>query len=460
MLDVPRPSLVQAKNQNSEYSNDSNNNNDCYQLFTADDNVNCHYGSMIQSKDSMDSEELLQCELCYDSIFCNTCHAAVGCDSCVNCSNTYFSSNLVNCHNCVFCFGLRDKRNAIFNTEVSPDVFMTFMLQRQLFRRRNYEKAKEMFRMFMETAPQRYMYLLKAENCTGDRVIDYRDCENCYSANDAVGCSNLGGSSGIGIKDCMDCWATAYGVEKSFENQTCLRGGMYFVANFSNDCSNCSYIDNCQNCQNCFGCVGLKNKKNCILNKQYGPEEYQQLLPQIKAHLKKHNEWGQFFPMWMSPYAYNTTIAHLFHPLNKEEYLELLEVSEKLWPPPERYKRNHLWLDPEDEAEKEHRKVVSPPDSLFEAKNEDVLNTTYYDIKTKDPFKITGRELALYQMMKLPLPDKCFRTRYTERFHERFNPRKLHDRTCQKCGKAVKTTFDPESPYIVFCSECFQDSLQ
>lgn len=457
MLDVPRPSLVQAKNQNSDFTNDSNNNNDCYFIFTSDDNVNCHYGSYIQCRDSMDCEDMTQCELCYDSLFCTTCHTALGCESCANCSNIYFSSNLVNCHNCIFCFGLRDKRNCIFNTEVSPDVFMTFILQRQLFRRRNYQKSKEMFNMFLETTPQRYMYLLKTENSTGDRLVDCRDCENSFLSFNCVACSNLGGYCSE-LKDCMDCWATAYGAEKSFENQTCLRGGMNFVANFSNDCSSCYYIDNCQNCQNCFGCIGLKNKKNCILNKQYGHDEYIQLLPQVIEHLKKNNEFGQFFPLWMSPYAYNTTVASVYYPLKKEEYFDLLSVSEKLFVPPSRYKNGHLWLDV-PEGSKDNVNAVSPPDSLFEAKNDESINTIYYDIETKNPFKITGREMALYQMMKIPISNECFKTRYIKRF-KRYNPRKLYDRKCQKCAKPFKTTFPPDSPHIVFCSECFQNSLQ
>ena len=457
MLEVPRPSLVQAKNQNSDFSNDSNNNNDCYQVFTSDDNVNCHYGSFINCKDCMDSEDLHHCELCFDSVYANTCNCLIGSDHCANCSNIYFSSNLVNCHNCIFCFGLRDRKNCIFNTEVSPDVFMNFILQRQLFRRRSYKKTKEMFQMFMETVPQRYMYLLKTENSTGNWLIDSKDCENCYFIDNGVACSNC--SLALDIRDCMDCWAVAYGAQKSMENQTCLRGGFNFVANFSNDCSNCLYIDNCQNCQDCFGCVGLKNKKYCVLNKQYSPEEYMESKEKMIEHLKKHQEWGQFFPFWMSAFAYSTTIADFYYPFKEESYRELLKVSEELWPPGPKYTSDHLWLmrkfKPGEETE-----VVSPPDSLFEIKsNEEALKTAYNDVETKDPFQVMGRELAFYQKMKLPMPEKSFKSRYRERLH-RYNPRKLNARKCQKCRKDIETTFPSDSPYIVFCQECFTNSIQ
>lgn len=458
MLKVPRSSLVQSKNNNSDYCNDANGSNDCYMIFTADGNVNCHYGSFIESKDSIDCEDLNQSELCYDCVYCNNCHSTIGSEFCVDSSNVYFSSNLVNCHYCIFSFGLRDKKYCIFNTEVSPDVFMNFILQRQLFRRKNYQKAKEMFAMFLETVPQRYMYLLKTENSTGDRLINCKDCENSYAVQDAVACSNMGGQSGVGIKDCMDGWSVVFGAEKCFEAQTSLRGGMNFVANFLSNCTSCFYSDLCHNCQDCFGCIGLKNKQYCILNKQYSPEEYKVLKEKLIVHMKQTQEWGQFFPLWASPFAYNTTVADLYYPYDKNQYLESLEVSKKLWPPSPMFKESSLWLDKKPKND-QGQLAISPPDSLFEAKNSEILSTTYFDVETGDPFLITGRELALYQKLKVPLPDKSFNSRYRERI-KRYNQRKLYQRKCQKCNKDFATTFAPESPHIVFCEECFLNSLQ
>ena len=463
MMDVPHPALIQDRQKNSEFTMDALADIDCYMIFETDNDVNCHYGNFINCKDSMDCEGAIGSELCYDSLYIKNCHEAVAAEYCVDCSNIYFSSNLVNCHNCIFCFGLRDQKNCIFNTQVSADVFMNFVLQRQLFRRRSYKKADDMFMMFLETAPQRYMYLLKTENSSGDRLINCTDCENCYHLEDGVNCVNVA-SACLQVKDSMDCWSIAYGTERSFENQTCVRGGFNFVANFSNDCSNCFYIDNCRMCQECFGCVGLKNKKHCIFNKQYTPEAYRELMPKIKEHMKKTREWGQFLPFWASPFAYNSTLANIYFPMQKEEYLQMLEISEQHWPPGPRYKRDHLWLDKKSvEASKnlteENNMNVSPPDSIFEAVNDEILNTVYYDRETNEPFRIMGRELAFYQKMKLPLPDLSFQSRY-KKLLGRYNPRKLHARNCQKCREDLKTTFKPDSPYIVFCEKCFVSSLK
>ncbi len=455
MLDVPRPSLIQNQNKNSDYSHGSASNNDCYMVFMANRNVNCHYGSFFGSKDSMDCDEVYNCELCYDCLYCIDCHSVVGSEYCTNSSNVYFSSNLINCHNCIFCFGLRDKKNCIFNTEVSPEVFANFIMQRQLFRRKLYQKAKEMYQMFLETAPQRFMYILKSENCTGDRIVNSKDCENCYSAENTIACSNMGASI-FDAKDSMDCWAVAHGVQKCYESQSILNGGFNFVVNQLINSSNCLYCDNCYDCQDCFGCVGLKNKKYHIFNKAYSPEDYKTLKVKLIQHLKAHNEWGHFFPMWMSPYDLNDTVAFFYYPLKPQAYAEIVKLHEKLWPPSKQYSISNLWN--KECRVKKQEKMVQPTDSIFEAKSEEVLSTVYTDAKTKEPYQIMGRELAFYQKMKLPIPGVGYKTRCLERLG-RYNERKLFNRNCHKCGKNMKTAFKPDSPYIVFCEDCFQKSL-
>jgi hypothetical protein len=42
-------------------------------------------------------------------------------------------------------------------------------------------------------------------------------------------------------------------------------------------CLNSSYLFNCQGCSSCILCSNLRNKSYCILNKQYGKEEYEKL---------------------------------------------------------------------------------------------------------------------------------------------------------------------------------------
>ena len=60
--------------------------------------------------------------------------------------------------------------------------------------------------------------------------------------------------------------------------------------------TNSAYCVDCYNVEECVGCVGLRQKKHCILNKQYSREEYEELAPKIREHALKAGEWGEFFP--------------------------------------------------------------------------------------------------------------------------------------------------------------------
>ena len=86
------------------------------------------------------------------------------------------------------------------------------------------------------------------------------------------------------------------------------------------------YIDNCYNSEHLFGCVGLRNKKYCILNKQYTQEEYEKIVPQIITHMQTTtakdgagSERGEFFDPQLSPFGYNETVANEYYPLSKEQ---------------------------------------------------------------------------------------------------------------------------------------------
>ena len=68
------------------------------------------------------------------------------------------------------------------------------------------------------------------------------------------------------------------------------------------------------------------------------------------------------------------------------------------------------------------------------------------------PFKITSQEIKRYRAFKVPLP----RLTYDERMEDRakiLGGIKLFDRTCAKTGKPIRTTIPPESPWIVWDRE-------
>lgn len=69
-------------------------------------------------------------------------------------------------------------------------------------------------------------------------------------------------------------------------------------------------------------------------------------------------------------------------------------------------------------------------------------------------FLIIAQEQAFYKKKGLPFPENCPDCRRKRRLSLR-NERKLHKRKCDKCSKEIVSTYRPDSPYIVYCQECY-----
>lgn len=69
-------------------------------------------------------------------------------------------------------------------------------------------------------------------------------------------------------------------------------------------------------------------------------------------------------------------------------------------------------------------------------------------------YRIIPQELSFYQKKQLPMPVSCPECRQKERLLLR-NERKLHNRKCDKCQKDIISTYPPNSPYPIYCQECF-----
>jgi len=186
------------------------------------------------------------------------------------------------------------------------------------------------------------------------------------------------------------------------------------------------------------------------LNKQYSKEEYEELVPKIVEHMKQTREFGEFFPVTLSPFAYNETVAPEYFPLTREE------VESRGW----------KWRDQVDEIPKVEKIIPAEqlPDSIDDipdssavalAEADDILNWAIKCEATERPFIITKQELAFYRQMKLPIPHLHPDERHKRRMARR-DPSKLWDRTCGKCRKKIRSTYAPErAEKKIFCEECY-----
>jgi hypothetical protein len=155
--------------------------------------------------------------------------------------------------------------------------------------------------------------------------------------------------------------------------------------------------------------------------------------------MRKTGEWGEFFPIEDSPFAYNETIAADEFPLSREE------IKKNGW----------KWEEIHDETPKVSRVIpaMKLPDAIS-AIPDDITNWVIQCETTGRPFRIIRQELEFYRRMGLPVPRLHPEERYRQRVAKR-NPHQLWKRNCAKCRKPTETTYAPERPEIVECEECY-----
>ena len=199
--------------------------------------------------------------------------------------------------------------------------------------------------------------------------------------------------------------------------------------------------------QNCFGCIGFStgHKEYCILNKQYTQEEYEDLLPKITEKMQSDPstssgqgpEWGEFFPVSLSPFAYNETVAHEYMPLTKEE------VESYGW----------RWLERMPEQEKRPEESVTPPDAISDTDDTLCEKVLTCEASSK-PYRIIPQELAFYKKQGIPVPQRSPDQRHRDRIALR-NPRRMWKRKCVKCETEIQTSYASDRAERVYCEDCY-----
>ena len=275
-------------------------------------------------------------------------------DAVESCSNIYqsstvgksydifFSSNIVssrqmlfcrdmnNSQECIFCCNQVNASYKVFNKQYSKeeyknikeDIYERIQDERQLnflekkyqnFLEENYieqslnmnncEKvvweitfdSKNSIHTFMSTAVENCVNIMNA----GD---DGKD-KNIYVINSVefgTNCENVIGSSSFG----MNIYNT------------------FFSFKVANSCKNIYYSTDIESSEECMFCIGLRNKKFCILNKQYEKKQYFLLKEKIIEDLKGQWKWGDDLGWSFSPFPYNDTLAYDYFWVEKVIYAD------------------------------------------------------------------------------------------------------------------------------------------
>ncbi len=456
---VPKHISNSMFHTNSPYVINAREDKDCYLGDEMDLSVRCMYGYAVQRcTDCVDCHYINDCEIGYELVKCEKCYNCFYCFDSHNCNDSAFLMSCRNVSNSLFCTNLRGVKNHIFNKPATAEEIEK--MKQEIFSGSSskIEEALKQFEELKNKALRRHIIGTNIQSSTGTFLANCKNCKDCYSVDNSINCRYC-----VDIhnsKDSMDI--SIYECELSYDS---LHAGPEGYKNiFSHLCWYCSevfYADDCHNSELLFGCAGLKKKKYCILNKQYSKEEYNKLKEKIIAHMTETGEWGEYFPISMSPHGYNHTFAQEFYPMTKEEMLA----------------RGWKWYPEVDIARRHNieKETAELPDKI-NITSDEICKEVVKCEATGRFYRVHPQEYQFLKKHNLPLP----RLSPKERDHRRWNqtkPRKLWDRQCScdykvfensvkhqhhsegRCPNKFKTSYAPDRKEIVYCEQCYNAEI-
>lgn len=430
---VPQMSLRGPQSENSEYTNQCEQNKDCYILTCSGRCRDCLYGMWLQScVDCIDCCYLENCELCYELSNGERCYHCFFSRNLRQCADCVFCRDLIGCSSCFGCVNLRQKKHCFFNQQLSPEAYRAQLAQYHLGSRTVVEALGRRFAEFSLAQPVKYYSGSNIESSSGDYLEQCRSAVECFNCRH---CEQLFyGRDAWKARNCVD-------LTETFENDFCIElEGCYKNVNcgFSAKISETHdtwYSSHCFNCHDLFGCVGLRQKRYCILNQQYKEVDYRALRKRIIEQMGRTGEWGQYFPLRSSPFAYNESVAQEYFPVGRNE-AELFDLR---------------WKDPVDLPAAEIEITEAPAD--IDQADERLLSAALRCPESGRLFKLQAGEFAFYRRERLPVPLFHYDRRHQKRMAQR-NPRRLQPGSCRSCGAGFKTTADSRAA-IVLCENCY-----
>ncbi len=416
---VPQLGIINALDQNSDYTNYGYQNKDCYLLFTADFNEKCSYGCFVwHSFDCYDNLSLIEGQLCYECIDCVKCYGSAYCFESENLTDCF---GCVDCRNCESCFGssgLRQKKYYFFNQACSKEDYG----QKVAAAKANWPETLRRFKEVGKDTPRRNLFLVQCENVLGDHVKNSKNCSYCFDCQELEDCKYMTNSPAK-CEHCQDIEGAGF-LAWSYQCAGTAGHHHLFTEHQWTTGSNQIYCSYSMASSNAFGCVGVRKGEYVILNKQYTKEDFEKMAARIVEHMQKTGEWGDSFLPQYTRFAYNETLAQQYYPLTREG-------AERL---------GYSWRG----------EVLEKPEAGLE-------NVVLCEVTGK-PFRLTKQELEFYKKLGLPLPTKHPEVRMKERDAKR-NPRLLWERKCDHCGVSMPSSYSPDRPEVVYCEKCYLEAV-
>lgn len=446
---VPRLAIINSKSVNSEFCNYSYANKNCYLT------VGCHYEEdCFYTDHSTRNHSCLElcrcgdCELSYSCVDCAKCYQSTYLDFCKDCLDCHFCHNCSGCEHCFLSTNQLNQKFIFKNQQLSEADYQKKLAEYFFGSRQQLRDNFQEYQKIISATIQRFAKQVQCVDCLGDDLVRCKNLKHCF---DCTGCADC--SYGAQMDEQYDSLDNDYmGYDRSENCLETIGCAGVFNCYFCDSCWHDHHLEYCNlafGSRECFGCVGLKNKKHCILNKQYSEEDYNKIKEKIIVEMRRAGEYGNFFPASFSPYGYNATVNMEpdNFPLNKEG-------AEKFGG----------WWQENTPGTFGRETAKDLADNIKEV-DEGIIKEVLACQRCNKNYKIIAEEFKFYQKLGLPVPAECPDCRYFERIKRR-NPRELHHRQCQcsspehghqgQCVVEFETTYSPEQPEAVYCADCYR----
>ncbi len=369
----------------------------CFEMWDCEDSLYSHHSNWWVN--ICDCDEATGCRDCYEVLSSVDCFDSRNLHGCIKATSCMYSDDLLWCDHCLFCCGLQNQSYMFMNNPISKEEYKEVV-------RKIYEEDGYLDKLLADYKQSVYKKdsthnIRQSENCNGYNISHSSNLSFCYNSFYSQNIKYWRSLYQVQDSSDVQCWKT----------QLCYEGQTLDESYWSAFCARCSrskyifYSFNCHDCSHIFGCDGLRNKSYCIFNKQYTKEEYEKKVAEIIRDMKANWEWGEFFPISISPFCYNETCAQEYLPMSREDALA----------------RWYTWYDiSHDPVVPEGAEVVRPAEMDFQSRkdllsNDDVLKKIVICAESGRPFRIMKQELDFYRKHTIHLPKFHFDVRHLKR---------------------------------------------
>ena len=400
---VPRYHVINIQSENCLYANAALQSKSCHLVFGVVRSEDCLYGHIVwECKDCIDCTYAYKSTLCTNSLDIVECYGVHYSEEVMSSAESYFLYDCIGCKNCFGGVGLRFAEYVFFNEQCTKDEYESrlkklFPLTRDAIHNMNewlrYAKAHH-------TSPKSFER--HTENVFGNHNYEGR---NLFYSFDSKRCEDAKYIfTALDVSNSYDISFTGGPARFCYEGMTLHNTERVMFSQLVSNLSDSVYCEFCTSGSDLFGCNGIRNKSNVILNKPYSKHEFDRLKARLISHMRETGEWGEYFPISLSPFYYEETAAGDYLPLQQGEIVKRGGKSN-----PD-YKRV---------SNSENEKLTAPEDA-----SEGVCDRIFHCSLSGAPFKFEKIEVERLSLLGLPLPCVSPEGRYLERLSRRA-PRRI-----------------------------------